>query len=389
MVYFLGNRIMWNWNKIKNSFGLFTQTSVTLVAGYATVASTGIGTLFTILAPYGAEQIIKLLRKYSPTFSNFRDRHYWSFILFVDVISIGTAAQIFNLSQEEFALAGMAHIYNFYTIWKNLVPQIENYLAKIPNQTAAVYGTADKKLLAEGQRMAQKAQLNDINIEIFNSNAYRAYSVFDDKRVVIYKGLINLLTEEELNGVMAHEISHLSRSKFQFFMDKISHDLSSLNLALLSAHLLLSATYFLNKENLSSIDLSRNVLGLSSIFFLFISHLCYQERKRNEEIRADQGSVILTSGNALSTALTKITNEIAKRSTVPYVISWLNSDKIFPKMINRLIDCHPTLPERDRAITMEYNKLKQESSNYRFSKHISSREVTELISNAKRYQQYR
>jgi len=238
----------------------------------------------------------------------------------------------------------------------------------------AYYG-GDKAILAmSGARQIQKRdhpQLFNVveemsiaagvpmpKVYIIDDTAMNAFATGRDPQhasVAITKGLLMKLNRDELQGVMAHELSHVK-----------NRDMLYMTLAaILVGAVALLADMFLRGLWYSGAGVrrrrsSRDAGGAQAIFLILaiiaaiiapiVARLLYLACSRRREYLADASAAALTRyPEGLASALEKINSdrevlEVANRATAPLYI--VHPVKAFEKRASSLLSTHPPVEER-------------------------------------------
>lgn len=153
-----------------------------------------------------------------------------------------------------------------------------------------------------------------------DSPEINAFTVEDKERAVIVlsRGIINNLTKQELNGVLAHEIAHLKNNdvRIMLFSDQMRK---------LTGYMALFGQILL-VLNLPFLLLNQVMIPWTTIVLLIaapsVSFLFQVALSRNREFKADMDAVLLTGETVgLARALKKINMQTAfwKRIYAPYL----------------------------------------------------------------------
>ncbi len=124
--------------------------------------------------------------------------------------------------------------------------------------------------------------------------------------VVVTTGILKRLDPEELEGVLAHELSHVAHR------DVTVMTLASFT-AIVAGFLMRSAMWGQMGRNRDQ-NTALVVLGVTivSVFVYFVSYILMRALSRYRELGADRGAAMLTGKpSALARALQKVSGEIA------------------------------------------------------------------------------
>jgi heat shock protein HtpX len=129
-----------------------------------------------------------------------------------------------------------------------------------------------------------------------NAFAFGRWSA--DGRVCVTRGILNLLDEDELRAVLAHEVSHLKNR------DVLTITLLSV-IPIVLYRIAIHTLYFRDRRREGSGNTA--LIGIAAMIFYFITNLLVLYASRIREYFADRGAVELGSApNNLATALYKL-----------------------------------------------------------------------------------
>lgn len=129
-----------------------------------------------------------------------------------------------------------------------------------------------------------------------NAFAFGRWSA--DGRVCVTRGILNLLDEDELRAVLAHEVSHLKNR------DVLTITLLSV-IPIVLYRIAMHTLYFRDRRREGSGNTA--LIGMAAMVFYFITNLLVLYASRIREYFADRGAVELGSApNSLATALYKL-----------------------------------------------------------------------------------
>jgi len=267
-----------------------------------------------------------------------------------------------------------------YKTQKNPTKIIDNntIIEYIPIKDKTLYNIVEEMTIASGLSKMPKIYILDSDI----LNAFACGINIDNACIVISKGLIETLTREELQGVVAHEIAHI-----------VNRDISYLIYAGLIVTIILSVSkafkdaFFNSNSRRCSIRTSSkssgNILLIIAIIVVFIiapilSYLFYMCLSRKREYLADACAAKYTRyPQGLANALNKISNNIKHKNKKEYKYSeetiynsnaFLNASFIVPIKENLekdgLFSTHPNTFNRIQILYsmtsadyFEYNKM--------------------------------
>jgi heat shock protein HtpX len=159
------------------------------------------------------------------------------------------------------------------------------------------------------EALARKANIPTPRIGISYINIPNAFAFgrgLRDGRVCVTKGIMDLLSEDELKAVLGHELSHLKNRDVLF-------------ITLLSVIPVILYRLFIQLSWYGSYSRRRDsggyaaLIGLAAFLFYFITNLLVLYASRIREYFADKGSVNLgNSPSVMATALYKLVYGAAK-----------------------------------------------------------------------------
>jgi heat shock protein HtpX len=202
------------------------------------------------------------------------------------------------------------------------------------------------------ERLCVQADLPKPKIAVANTAMPNAFALGRSPKhatVCATTGIMELLTPAELEGVMAHELTHVANR------DVMVMTLASF-FATIAAYIVQFGFLFGGTSQDDDEGPSAMVLVLVSLVVYFISFLLMQALSRYREFAADRGAALITGRpSALASALVKISSGMAR---IPQrdlrASSELNAFFIFPagvgKGIGGLFATHPPMEKRIAAL---------------------------------------
>jgi heat shock protein HtpX len=197
------------------------------------------------------------------------------------------------------------------------------------------------------ERLCVQADLPKPKVAVANMAMPNAFALGRSPKnatVCATTGIMELLTPAELEGVMAHELSHIANR------DVMIMTVASF-FATIAAYIVQFGFFFGGSSD-DEDGPAFLVLFLTSLIVYFISFLLIQALSRYREFAADRGAALITGRpSALSSALYKISSGMAQipkqdlRSA-----SELNAFFIFPTSIGGLFATHPPMEKRIEAL---------------------------------------
>jgi Zn-dependent protease with chaperone function len=203
-------------------------------------------------------------------------------------------------------------------------------------------------------------------------NAFAAGYTTGDAVVAVSQGALDYLNRDELQGVVAHEFSHILNGDMRLNIRLIGIVYGILAIALLGQSLMYIASHGRSSSSkkdgrgaLILLGLGLYILGIGGVFF---GNLIKAAVSRQREFLADASAVQFTRNpDGIGGALKKI-GGLAKHSTIDRVEAHQVSHMFFADALydKRFVDwlaTHPPLPDRIRAIDPrwdgEYPKVKR------------------------------
>lgn len=184
-------------------------------------------------------------------------------------------------------------------------------------------------------------------------NAFAAGHSPEDAVIGINRGTIELLNREELQGVVAHEFSHILNGDMKINLRLIAVLHGILFIGLLGRLLLRSSGNAGRKNGMPLLVLG---LGFAAIGYggTFFGNLIKAAVSRQREFLADAAAVQFTRNpGGIGSALKKIGGHLAGSSidnSNAHEASHLFFAAVAPSFMRFLFATHPPLPERIRAI---------------------------------------
>ena len=206
------------------------------------------------------------------------------------------------------------------------------------------------------ERLCIQADLPKPRIYVVNSTMPNAFAVGRSKKaaaVCATTGILELLSPAELEGVMAHELTHI-----------INRDVAIMTLASFFASIASTIVQFgfffgggfSNSDN-DDDNPSFMVVILVSVLVYVVSFLLMQALSRYREFAADRGAAVITGRpSALSSALLKISGAMERTPTQDLrAAGELNAFFIVPASLKNsifnLFATHPPLEKRIEALS--------------------------------------
>ncbi|MCF3182383.1 zinc metalloprotease HtpX [Streptomyces polychromogenes] len=212
-----------------------------------------------------------------------------------------------------------------------------------PEQAPELHGAVD--------RVCALADMPKPRVAIADSDVPNAFATGRGERtalVCVTTGLLRRLEPEELEGVLAHELSHVAHRDVAVMT--VASFLGVL--AGVMARVALYSGLGRNSRD-SNAAIVALVIPLVSAVVYVISFLLTRLLSRYRELSADRAAALLTGRpSALASALTKVTGEMARipsqdlRKAEPFNAFWFAPAFSSKESLSRLLASHPTLEER-------------------------------------------
>ena len=204
------------------------------------------------------------------------------------------------------------------------------------------------QLHAMVERLCVQADLPKPKVAVANTAMPNAFALGRSPKnatVCATTGIMELLSPAELEGVMAHELTHIANR------DVMVMTLASF-FATIAAYIVQFGFLFGGTSQDDDDGPSAMVLVLVSLVVYFISFLLMQALSRYREFAADRGSALITGRpSALASALVKISGGMAQIPKQDLrAASELNAFFIFPAGVGGLFATHPPMEKRIAAL---------------------------------------
>ncbi|MEU9607143.1 zinc metalloprotease HtpX [Streptomyces sp. NPDC048057] len=213
-----------------------------------------------------------------------------------------------------------------------------------PEEAPQLHGAVD--------RVCALANMSKPRVAITDSDVPNAFATGRNEKtalVCVTTGLLRRLEPEELEGVLAHELSHVAHR------DVAVMTIASFLGVLAGIMVRVSLYGGLGRAGRSNSNtaLAVALIPLVSAAVYVISFLLTRLLSRYRELSADRAAALLTGRpSALASALTKVTGEMARiptqdlRKAEPYNAFWFAPAFSSRESLGRLLSSHPTLEQR-------------------------------------------
>jgi heat shock protein HtpX len=198
------------------------------------------------------------------------------------------------------------------------------------------------------ERLCVQADLPKPKVAVAQTSMPNAFALGRSPKnatVCATTGIMELLTPAELEGVMAHELTHVANR------DVMVMTLASF-FATIAAYIVQFGFLFGGTSQDDDDGPSAMVLVLVSLVVYFVSFLLMQALSRYREFAADRGAALITGRpSALASALQKISGGMARIPKQDLrAASELQAFFIFPTSIGGLFATHPPMEKRIAAL---------------------------------------
>jgi heat shock protein HtpX len=182
---------------------------------------------------------------------------------------------------------------------------IENATASEPMsrcEQPRVYNLLENICISQGMTMPKLNIIDDTSLNAFASGINE--STFT---ITLSKGIIEKLNDEELEGVLAHELSHIINRDVRLLMISIVF----VGIFSFIAQSVQYSRFFSGRDNDGKSNLPAILMAIgASIFAFFIARLLHFAISRKREYLADAGAAEITKKPyALASALRKISED--------------------------------------------------------------------------------
>lgn len=210
-------------------------------------------------------------------------------------------------------------------------------------QNSRVYNLLENMCISQGMTMPKLNIINDDSLNAFASGINQ-----DTFTITLSKGIIEKLTDEELEGVIAHELSHIINRDVRLLIISI---IFVGIFSFISEMVFHSSRFFRGRSSDGKSNLPFIALAIvTSIIAFFIARILHFAISRKREYLADAGAAEITKKPyALASALRKV-------SADPYIESVTRRDvaQLFmhnpqfaeKSLFGNLFSTHPPIEKR-------------------------------------------
>ncbi|MDR1940976.1 MAG: M48 family metallopeptidase [Endomicrobium sp.] len=222
--------------------------------------------------------------------------------------------------------------------------------------------SGEKEILRIVENIAITAGLPMPKVYAINDDSLNAFATGRDPKhsyVVLTKGIINRLEKSELEGVIAHEMSHIGNRDIRLMLIMVA----CISVSTIVAEILLRMGLSSRSKNSKNNNGQIIMIALAAAFYIhgyLVAPLIQLAVSRTREFQADATAALITRNPAgLANALRKISrNSTVKTLNDKQTISALcianplaadKKDSLFAKL-SGLYATHPPIEERIKAL---------------------------------------
>lgn len=217
----------------------------------------------------------------------------------------------------------------------------------------------NKPIFRAVENVALAAGLPTPHVYIIEDNAMNAFATGrnpNDASIAITRGLINKLDNNELQGVIAHEMAHIGNRDIRLDMLIITGVGVTVFIADILGRSLIYGNHTSSNENgKNNTAVALFMIWLAfTIFNLIISPLLQLAISRKREFAADAtGAKTTRNPKALASALRKISENPNVKSlskTKSLAIACISNPNVHKEFIGELFSTHPSTTERIKRL---------------------------------------
>lgn len=190
-----------------------------------------------------------------------------------------------------------------YFFHNKMIERATSSEAMSRKENPRVYNLLENMCISQGMAMPKLNIINDDSLNAFASGINQ-----DTFTITLSKGIIEKLTDEELEGVIAHELSHIINRDVRLLIISI---IFVGIFSFISEMSLRSTSFFGGRNNDGKSNLPVILLAiLASIVAFFMARLLHFAISRKREYLADAGAAEITKKPyALASALRKVSGD--------------------------------------------------------------------------------
>lgn len=216
-----------------------------------------------------------------------------------------------------------------------------------------------QQLLYTVSRLSQRAGIDMPQVGIYQSQDVNAFATGPTKKrslVAVSTGLLNRMNEKELEGVLGHEIAHISNGDM-VTMTLLQGVINAFVMFLARALASILSGFGRDKNSRSSSGNHMSYMLLTFLFesvFMALGFLVIAAFSRWREFRADQGGAEVAGKDAMIAALRNLqTAHTQHESKQHEAVAAFKISQTQRKGIRALFSTHPPLEERIRRLEIE------------------------------------
>ncbi len=288
-------------------------------------------------------------------------RRIFLFLLvnFLVVIMISFVLNLLNIRPyiEETGLNYEALIF-FCLIWGmggafislSLSRIMAKWILKVKIIDPLTQNSEEKKLWSKVDKLAKKASIPTPEVGIYFSKEVNAFATGPTKKrslVAVSSGLLERLSEEEVEGVLAHEISHVANGDM-VTMTLLQGVINAFVMFL--ARILAFALSRTSKNERGGFSLGSYMVFvfIFEVLFMILGSLVIAAYSRFREFRADKGGALLAGKNSMIHALQslRVLQQIKDKKTEAPALQSLKISHQSKGGLTALFATHPPLEKR-------------------------------------------
>ena len=277
--------------------------------------------------------------------SNKRDSYLLLFLVFAIIIALGIAVSFVMGSFIGLIIAvfiGIIYSLIGYTKGKDIVLKVSGAHKADPKKDIYLINTIEGLALAAGVPTPEAYVIEDPN-----PNAFATGKDPKDSAIAVTRGLLNIMNREELEGVIAHEMSHIKNFDIKFMT------LTAVLVGMISiiAHFAMRMLFFGGGDRKGG-GLILLVIGIIFIVLAPIfATLVQLAISRKREYMADASGALLTRyPPGLANALEKLKKHDTKVKTATSATAPLFIAEPMKKGFTYLFATHPPIDDRIKRL---------------------------------------
>jgi len=272
------------------------------------------------------------------------------FVIFITtivyVMSKALGLSALSMSGLALVIAGVMSIGSFYYSDKLVLSTSGAKIAR-KNEFPKYFRTVENLAIGAGLPLPKIYVINDLSPNAFATGRDPKHAV-----VAATTGLLDMMTEAELEGIIAHELSHIKN--YDIRLAGVITVLVGF-VAILS-DLFIRATFFRNSDDNKGNAIFLVIAIVLAILSPIAASLIHLAVSRKRELLADASGVLLTRyPEGLASALEKLAKDhtppkTASNATAHLFIENPFDNKKVKNMLTGLFNTHPPLEERIKIL---------------------------------------